>query len=123
MLNDDSFVAFIQSVLERLPSSSASIQSSNITAFGDLLVDLIWSADAELEDVLSDAKSAAIKAEQGTLPLIASSNQGDSQMDVSMTAARIIKAKDDAEVDKQTLASIVRKLLVCGVLLFNFLFN
>lgn len=112
VLNADTFVAFIQSVLERLPSSSGTVQSPNITSFGELIVDLVWSIDAELEEVLYDAKTVTVKAEQGNLPLIPGGNEEGSQIDVSTAIARVIKASQDAEADKETLASIVRKLLV-----------
>lgn len=52
----DEFVAFLQSVLEGLPSSSSSNSSANAALFGDILVDVIWSIDAELDEVLFDAK-------------------------------------------------------------------
>ena len=70
---------------------------------------------AKLEDLLFDAKSATVKAEQGSLPLIPNGNGGDSHSDVSTAINRLINARDDAETDKETLANIVRKLLVCGV--------
>lgn len=58
-LSPVAFVAFVQSVLEGLPSSSSASSSSlHITAFGEILADLIWSVDAELEEIVAEAKIA-----------------------------------------------------------------
>lgn len=112
-LSLDTFVQFVQSVLERLPSSSANNQSSNATLFGELLVDLIWSLDAELEDVLSDARLAA-NAEQGQSPTVADDKDDKAAAEHAARLAKIMKAKENAESDKETLTIIVKKLLVRG---------
>lgn len=56
----DDFLVFLQSVLEGLPSSSSSnstTNEANASVFGDIVVDVIWSIDAELDEILSDAKA------------------------------------------------------------------
>lgn len=66
LLNVESLTAFIKSVLQHLPSSSSpASQSSSATAFGELLVDLIWSTDAELDEVILEVKPSEGKSEQG----------------------------------------------------------
>jgi THO complex subunit 2 len=57
----------VQSVLDALPSSSSpsSTNSSNAAIFGEIVVDLVWSIDAELDEILVDAKVAA-NAEEGS---------------------------------------------------------
>jgi THO complex subunit 2 len=58
-LSPTTFVTFVQSVLSGLPSSSSSSPSpSHVTAFGEILVDIIWSIDAELEEIVTEAKVA-----------------------------------------------------------------
>ena len=60
----DHLTAFIKSVLDHLPSSSSpASQSSHKTAFGELLVDLIWSAEASLEEGIGD-KSTEVKPDE-----------------------------------------------------------
>ena len=98
-LSADALIAFVRSVLDHLPSSSAGTdQNPNVAAFGETLVDIVWSIDAELEDILGDAKGAASAAEQGAL--------------TAATVAQAVKAKENAETDKATLVVIVRRLLV-----------
>ncbi|KAI9063149.1 hypothetical protein FKP32DRAFT_1651303 [Trametes sanguinea] len=102
-LSVDSVVAFVQSVLDHLPSSSApSEKSPNVVAFGEVLVDVIWSIDSELEEIVGDAKTAASAAEQGSMS--------------PTTVDQVVKAKTNAESDKTTIESIVRRLLAIGVL-------
>ncbi|CDO68724.1 hypothetical protein BN946_scf184652.g51 [Trametes cinnabarina] len=102
-LSMDDVVAFVQSVLDHLPSSSApSEKSPNVIAFGEVLVDVIWSIDSELEEIIGDAKTAASAAEQGSMS--------------PTTVDQVVKAKANAESDKATLESIVRRLLAIGVL-------
>ncbi|KAL7282472.1 hypothetical protein ACG7TL_003943 [Trametes sanguinea] len=102
-LSVDSVVAFVQSVLDHLPSSSVpSEKSPNVVAFGEVLVDVIWSIDSELEEIVGDAKTAASAAEQGSMS--------------PTTVDQVVKAKTNAESDKATIESIVRRLLAIGVL-------
>ena len=98
-LSADALIVFVRSVLDHLPSSSAGTDKNpNVAAFGETLVDIVWSIDAELEDILGDAKGAASAAEQGAL--------------TAATVAQAVKAKENAETDKATLVVIVRRLLV-----------
>ncbi|KAI0776038.1 transcription factor/nuclear export subunit protein 2-domain-containing protein [Trametes elegans] len=102
-LSVDAVVAFVQSVLDHLPSSSApSEKSPNVVAFGEILVDIIWAIDSELEEIIGDAKNAASTAEQGTMS--------------PATVEQVVKVKGNAETDKSTIESIVRRLLLSGVL-------
>jgi THO complex subunit 2 len=100
-LTIDDFVAFVQSVLDHLPSSSSSssTRSSNISAFGEHLVDIVWSLDAGLDEVLVEAKTVVTACEQ---------NGGD----MNATLVKAAKVKQQAEADKSTICSIVKKLLV-----------
>ncbi|KAL1944225.1 hypothetical protein VTO73DRAFT_3410 [Trametes versicolor] len=102
-LSVDTVIAFVQSVADGLPSSSASSEKSpNVLAFGDILVDIIWAIDSELEEIVGDAKTAASTAEQGTMS--------------PATVDQVVKAKGNAETDKTTVESIVRRLLAIGVI-------
>jgi THO complex subunit 2 len=67
-LTADAFLAFVQSVLDGLPSSSStsSSDSSNTALFGEIVVDMVWSIDAELDEILADAKVAIANVEQGS---------------------------------------------------------
>ncbi len=95
----DALIAFVRSVLDHLPSSSAGTDKNpNVAAFGETLVDIVWSMDAELEDILADAKNAANAAEQGAF--------------TAATVSQAVKAKENAESDKGTLVVVVRRLLV-----------
>lgn len=59
-------MAFVQSVLDGLPSSSStSTASSNAAIFGEIVVDMIWSIDVELEEIISDAKGILVNGEHG----------------------------------------------------------
>ncbi|PFH52601.1 hypothetical protein AMATHDRAFT_74079 [Amanita thiersii Skay4041] len=101
------FVNFVRSVLNNLPSSSNSSPSSSPHAavFGEHLVDMIWSLDAELDEIISDAKAA-----------IASSGvEQDKSKSAADAFAKTQKVKSNAESDKDTLQSIVRKLLDNGI--------
>ncbi|RDX55708.1 hypothetical protein OH76DRAFT_1461168 [Lentinus brumalis] len=102
-LTVDALIAFVRSVLDHLPSSSAGTDKNpNVAAFGETLVDIVWSMDAELEDILADAKNAANAAEQGAF--------------TAATVSQAVKAKENAESDKGTLVVVVRRLLAIGVL-------
>lgn len=98
LLTPQSFVDFVQSVLVSLPSSS--VQSRPIqsdTLFGELLVDIVWSLDAQLDELVTDAKATIATAEQTT------------------AASDLHKAtgiKQTAEQDKELLVVVVKRLLV-----------
>lgn len=112
-LTSDTFVEFVQSVLDRLPSSSANSHSSNVTLFGEILVDLIWATDAELEDILVDARNASANAEQAG----AQGGEADGPaVNHADLVVGILKAKENVESDKDTLVDITRRLLVSNVI-------
>lgn len=77
--------------------------------FGELLVDLIWTVDAELDDIYQDSKVALLNAEQGNGPIVADG------VDATAVLARVAKAKQTAEADKETLAGTVNLLVVRNV--------
>ena len=104
-LSPQALVKFIQSLLDSLPSPS-STKSSHAVLFGELLVDLIWSIDAELDDVHQDAKIAIVNAEQGNGPIVAEG------VDTTAVLAQVANAKQIAELDKETLAETVNLLVV-----------
>jgi THO complex subunit 2 len=106
-ITPSTFVAFVQSVLQGLPSSSTGT-SSNASAFGELLVDMIWAVDSELEEILTDAKSAfATIGEQETS--MAKDSKDSSE---KASTGKMVKLKQNAEKDKEIIADIVRKFLV-----------
>lgn len=76
--------------------------------FGDILVDTIWSIDAELDEVLFDAK-----VHEGSRPGIQSQLFAKGTFYECKSLA--ILAKQNAEKDKETLAHVVKKLLVCSI--------
>ncbi|TBU49613.1 transcription factor/nuclear export subunit protein 2-domain-containing protein [Dichomitus squalens] len=102
-LSVNDVIAFVRSVIDHLPSTSAGSENNpNVVAFGEILVDIIWAIDSELEEILGDAKGTATTAEQGSLS--------------AATVAQAVKARSNAESDKETLVAVVRRLLVIGVL-------
>lgn len=98
------FVEFLNSVLSSLPSTSNPSQvHSNTAIFGDYLVDVIWSVDTELDELLGEAR----------LAVTASSSQTHlSQKELSHLTSKVKKAQQLAEIDKQRIPVIVKKLLV-----------
>ena len=111
-LTSDAFVDFVQSVLDRLPSSSANNHSSNVTLFGEILVDLFWATDAELEDILTDARNASAAAEQAAAQGGESGQADKPAVHHADLVAGILKAKENVESDKATLIDIIKRLLV-----------
>lgn len=99
-LSQTQFIDFVKSVLDSLPSSSSQQSSSCAATLGDYLVDMIWSVDAALDEVVSDPKP--------------NPNAVDLNPEVVMKAQ---VAKQSAESDKESLQVIVRRLLVCGTTL------
>jgi hypothetical protein len=97
-LNVPALVTFAESMLRALPSSShdTSPSSSNTQAFSELLVDAIWAADSQLDDILVDAKAAIAAAE-------ASGGEGLGEAQ---------KLKTRLEKDKEILVEVVKRLLV-----------
>ena len=76
-----------------------------------MLVDVVWAADSELDEIVGDAKALVAAANE-------SSATGDGKMQgvsgVSKEKLEIAaKARATAEGDKEVLASFITKLLVC----------
>ncbi|KAJ7283481.1 transcription factor/nuclear export subunit protein 2-domain-containing protein [Mycena rebaudengoi] len=95
------FISFIQSVLNGLPSSSSKppIPSPMVALFGEHLVDMIWAIDAELDEILVDAKTTI-------------TNCGDSPAANSAAAlSKARKAKQNAENDKEIITNVVKQLV------------
>lgn len=65
--------------------------------FEDQLIDMIWSVDAALDEILSDAK--------------VDSNGGDATA-LDATSKTKARKKEEAERDKEILQTIVKRLLV-----------
>lgn len=111
---------FVQSVLINLPSSSQASPKvpSPAVVFGDHLVDMIWSVDTELDELLNEARSAATGiAEQGK------SSPKESSREIANLVSKAKKAQMNAENDKQRIPVIVKKLLVRHLLCFSLQFN
>lgn len=98
------FVDFVQSVLVNLPSSSQAAPKvpSPAAIFGDHLVDMIWSVDTELDELLSEARVASTASGEGKL----------TSKEVASLVSKAKKAQANAEHDKQRIPIIVKKLLV-----------
>ncbi|KAG2361997.1 transcription factor/nuclear export subunit protein 2-domain-containing protein [Suillus spraguei] len=101
-LNAQALVAFIQSVLLALPSSSS--------ARADF-VDVLWSADAQLDEFLADAKSALVGSEQASGGQQVKGTPKDI-MDGTEVAVRL---RHSVEQDKETLSELVKRLLFAGI--------
>jgi len=102
-LNPSSLVQFVETVLKELPSSASTVKSYNVILFGELLVDLIWAIDSELEEVLIDIKSVVPSGN-------ASTNANDpSKQEV---IAKASKTRELIEKDRLTLSEILRGLVV-----------
>ncbi|EGO01596.1 hypothetical protein SERLA73DRAFT_49063 [Serpula lacrymans var. lacrymans S7.3] len=104
-LAPQALVTFVQSVLNALPSSSSpsqSIKSSHAALFGEILVDIVWSIDTQLDELHADAKVAVTVAEQ--------------LADRSLVPNKTSKAKQNVEKDKETLCDLVKRFLSFGIL-------
>lgn len=105
-LSVDTLTGFIKSILESLPScSSPNGQSQNATTFGELLVDLIWSADAEIDEVEAEAEVKG-PAESNTEQAAMTNDKGTGETVTPYTEA--LKAKEQ-------LAALVKNLIVRSV--------
>ncbi|KAK0490679.1 transcription factor/nuclear export subunit protein 2-domain-containing protein [Armillaria novae-zelandiae] len=106
-LSPDAFVAFVQSVLNSLPSSSSSstTTSSNTGLFKEQVVDIIWTVDTELDEIVADVKAT-----------IAKSGAQDSPGDKSVALSKAKKAKQDAESDKDRIISVVKQFMNLGII-------
>ncbi|KAG1874783.1 transcription factor/nuclear export subunit protein 2-domain-containing protein [Suillus subalutaceus] len=113
-LNAQAFVAFIQSVLLALPSSSCARAGPPVQniVFGEILVDVLWATDAQLDEFLADAKSALVGSEQAC---------GGQQVkdtpkkDTTDGAGKAALLKHFVEQDKETLSELVKRLLFTGI--------
>jgi THO complex subunit 2 len=104
-LSPTAFADFVQSVLINLPSSSNTTAKSptHTTIFGEHLVDMVWSVDTELDELLNEARAvSAVSADQSKL----------SAKDLAFIVSKAKKAQQNAESDKQRIQVIVKKLLV-----------
>jgi THO complex subunit 2 len=102
-ISPSGFLSFVKNVLNGLPSSSSKspIPSQIVSTFGEHLVDMIWAVDAELDEILADAKNTI-------------TNCGDSTTgNVAAALSRAKKAKQNAENDKDIITHIVKQLVVC----------
>lgn len=72
-----------------------------VSIFGEHLIDMIWAVDAELEEVLGDAKSTITNCGDGSVG------------NLVVPLARAKKAKQNAENDKEIIANLVKQLVVC----------
>ncbi|PCH34941.1 hypothetical protein WOLCODRAFT_159437 [Wolfiporia cocos MD-104 SS10] len=89
-------------VLEHLPSSSVpAAKSSSNRTFGEILVDIVWTIDAELEDILADAKSFA--GADSANPDVDSADRD--------AVTKVLRAKEKTESEKETLVKLVKRLL------------
>ena len=68
-------------------------------------MDMIWSVDAELDEILSDATNTLSGNDEETL----------SNSNVAPLLAKTRNAKQNVERDKDTIRVVVKKLLVRGV--------
>ena len=105
-----SLVSFTQAVLNDLPSSSSALKSKNLIKFGELLVDVVWAVDSELEEILADVKTLATTTASDT---VGEARSLPSKEELEASA----KVKTVAESDKEALASFITKLLVCNNLM------
>jgi THO complex subunit 2 len=95
----DGLVAFVKNIVESLPSSSSqSSQSLQIAEFGEALVDLIWTVDLQLDELLGDAKG------------ITSAYAKDAPKDDAFEKAAALQK--NVEKDKASLSYILRQLVV-----------
>ncbi len=106
-LSAATLVGFIQAVLNSLPSSSTPPgKSMNTRAFGEILLDLIWTADAELDEILADTRGI-LSSEQ-----VGKDERLQEGSDVPESVSKVQYAKQNAERDKDVLADVVRRLVV-----------
>jgi THO complex subunit 2 len=101
-LTVQAFVEFVRGALVALPSSSSDTSAipNLANVFGDHLVDIIWTIDAQLDEFLNDARNQITAA-------------GPSSPTTTALLAKASKVKTNAENDKEKLQTIVKALLVC----------
>lgn len=71
-------------------------------AFGEMLVDVMWSTDAQLDEFLADAKAALSGSEQIS----------GGQKDNSDSVGKAARLRQFVEQDKDTLSELVKRFLV-----------
>ncbi|THV05422.1 hypothetical protein K435DRAFT_647314 [Dendrothele bispora CBS 962.96] len=103
-LSSDVLVAFLRNVLDNLPSTSSSTKSTNVSTFGDLFIDMIWSISTELDEMTQDGQST----NPGTDKAGAEKQNTDS--------SKANQTKKNVETDKKTISGIVKWLLEYGIL-------
>ncbi|KAG2148090.1 transcription factor/nuclear export subunit protein 2-domain-containing protein [Suillus clintonianus] len=113
-LNAQALVAFIQSVLLALPSSSSARAGPPVhnAVFGEILVDVLWSTDAQLDEFLADAKSALVGSEQASGGYQVKDTTKKDTTDGAVKASRL---RYLVEQDKDTLSELVKRLLFTGI--------
>lgn len=77
---------------------------------------MIWALDAELEEVVVDAKAAITNC--GDQAAAAKDTKDPSAKDRSVIFNRAVKSKQNAEHDKEMVTVVVKKLLVRVLFLF-----
>lgn len=111
-LTTTQLLVFIQKVAETFPSSSNSSQSRFISIIGDILVDVYWSVELQIEEQLNAFKT--IIERQAMFPETANGN-------IPVVSPGVPMSSDEhrrAEIDKSALNSLLRGLLVS--ILFTF---
>ncbi len=103
-LSTSAFTAFVKSMLLSLPSSSHVASSPATTAFGELLIDTMWSIDSQLDDVIADSKATIAAPSEKEKEF----EQANSQSEESGA----LLSRDAAMKDKGTLLELVKLLLV-----------
>ena len=119
-LDADTLVTFVKSVSDALPSTSTagSERPHELMRFGELLVDLIWAIDSELDEVITDVKGFIANDKKAQ-------EEGVQRSGEKVQAAE--SGQKIAETDKGTLALVIRKLVVrifvCQLMLFWLTFS
>ena len=103
-LTPTTFADFILSVLNGLPSTSNDSDKlpSRKSIFGDYLVDMIWTIDTELDELLNEARASVASLGEAKV----------TSKDVANLVNKARKAQQNVETDKQRIPAIVMKLLV-----------
>jgi len=110
-LSPTSFTAFVKSMLHAFPSSSQDAPSPAATVLGELLIDSVWSIDEQLDEAISESKSA----------IAAQSEREKEQVNGRLDESAAVLSRDAATKDKGTLLEVVRLLLVRSVVSNRFL--
>jgi THO complex subunit 2 len=103
-LSPPAFTAFVKSLLLSLPSSSQVASSPAATAFGELLIDTMWSIDSQLDDVIADPKATIVAQSE--------KEKENEQANSQSEELGALLSRDAAVKDKGTLLELVKLLLV-----------